>query len=174
MSNFEFGDMQLFRKRTLALTAMLVIVLSASDGYCNVAIPGTLMIVGGFFSSNALQWIVVNMVMCITIEGAIYHYCQILDKPFLGSLAANFISLVAGIPLIVFGIIDPTGVILPTAASIWIELMVLKAFRKKVSLPDSEKITYTEIGGYVVLANILTNGLMIVYIVQAFTNFLGI
>jgi hypothetical protein len=163
MSKFDFVHRVMIRKRKLALCAMLLVGLSASDGYCNAGIPAPLMIAASQLSTNPLQWIAVNMVMCITIEGAIYHYLQILHRPFVGSLVANVISLVAGVPLGIVGIIDPTWVILPTIVSIWVELVVLKRFRRKGYPLEAAEISNKNITMPVIGANILTNGLMILY-----------
>jgi uncharacterized membrane protein YozB (DUF420 family) len=108
------------------------------------------------------------MVMCITIEGAIYHYLQIFHRPFVGSLVANVVSLVAGIPLALLAAIDPTWVLLPTVASILIEYAVLKRFRKKVTLPNSQETTHRDISVPVVTANILTNIFMVLYLFKSY------
>jgi len=167
MSKSEFFQVKMIKKRTLTLTAMLLVGLSASDGYCNAGIPGPLLISASQFSTNPLQWIAVNMVMCITIEGAIYHYLQIFHRPFVGSLVANVISLVAGIPLALLGAIDPTWVILPTIVSIWVELVVLKRFRRKGNPLEAAEISSRNITMPVIGANILTNGLMFLYVAMS-------
>jgi hypothetical protein len=72
MNKFALTHKGKIKKKTLALTAMLWVAFSAADGYCNAGIPAPLPVAASQFSVKPLQWIAVNMVMCITIEGAIY------------------------------------------------------------------------------------------------------
>lgn len=158
--------MELPKHKTLTLGAVLLFCLSASDAYCNGGIPGTLLIIGTAQTVDPLRWIAVNMVMCIAIEGAIYQYLQLFDRPYLGSTVANFVSLVAGIPLSLLGVIDPTWVLLPTIASIWIELVILKRFRKKDTQTETQEIPRKDITGPVIGANLLTNFFMYLYLLK--------
>lgn len=166
MNKFALTHKGKIKKKTLALTAMLWVAFSAADGYCNAGIPAPLPVAASQFSVKPLQWIAVNMVMCITIEGAIYHYLQIFHRPYVGSLVANVVSLVAGVPLGIVGITDPTWVILPTMVSIWVELVVLKRFRRKDCPPEAAELSNKNITMPVIGANMLTNGLMILYMMM--------
>jgi hypothetical protein len=70
--------------------------------------------------------------------------------------------------LALLAVIDPTWVVLPTIASIFIEYVVLKKFRKKVTLPDSPEATYKDISMPVAIANILTTSFMVLYLIKSY------
>ena len=166
VTQFELIRMKLPKHKKFTLGAVLLFCLSASDAYCNGGIPGTLLIAGSGSTVDPPRWIAVNMIMCITIEGAIYHYLQILDRPYLASSVANFVTLVAGVPLAILAVIDPTWVLLPTAASIYIEVVILKRFRKKIMDTESQESSHKDITGPVIAANLLTNFLMFLYLLK--------
>ena len=106
------------------------------------------------------------MAMCIGIEGAIYHYLQLFEKPYYGSIVANTVSLFAGVPLVFLGAFDPTLFVLPTIVSIWVELMVLRNFKRKQLQEESLDTKQKKIDHPVIYSNILTNLIMIVYVIK--------
>lgn len=142
------------------LTIITIVLLAFSKSvYANSGIPGPLIWFISAQADSAIQWLLATMLMCVGIEGAIFHYLKLLRRPYLASLVANLVSLVLGIPLGIIGIIDPTFFILPTILSILIEYYVLKCFNAPPEATKQRKLFFPVVG-----SNILTNIMLVVYI----------
>lgn len=154
-----------------AVSSLLIIVLClalVSEAAANAAIPtGPLVWAAApATTENLLLWIAANMFMCIGIEGAIYRYLNLFARPILASVTANFVSLVLGFPLILVGAIDPTGVLIPTVLSIFVEWLVLKRFQRPALAPASDALAIQRsILLPVLRSNVLTNFIMLGYLI---------
>jgi len=149
---------------TLISINFMLIIFTASYAYANSAIPGPLLIVEWASSADPLRWIAVTMLMCIGIEGAIYHYKNLFIHPYIACIAANFVSLIMGVPLAFIGALDPTLVIGPTILSIWIEILVLSRFKPKPESEGGPREFKKSISRPVIIANVLTNLILLAYL----------
>ena len=146
--------------------AFWLIIALAGIAEANAGVPGPLIVYFGtslaHFKPNLLwQWLIATMFMCVGIEAAIYKYLNLFKYPVRYSLIANIISLFAGIPLSLIGIIDPTWFVVPTMISIYVEWLYLK---NKLNNPGELKCNPF---AAVVGANILTNIILYSYTVIA-------
>ncbi len=67
----------------------------------NSVVPGPIIIMCMTDAGEGWwKWLLYTMVMCVGIEGAIYHYKQSFKYPYLISLYANLISLIMGVFLV--------------------------------------------------------------------------
>ena len=100
------------------------------------------------------------MLMCVLVEGAIYRYTMRFRRPFLASLGANAISLLAGIPLAFLAVLDPTWFVLATAVSILVEYYFLRGRIGRFVLVQGKLLSFWP----VLWANVVTNVLMVAYL----------
>ena len=149
-----------FLKGALGVVPLLVVPVGAN---ANVGIPGPLIHYGASGSVDPLLWIVVTMVMCVTVEALVFRYSGQYRRPFLASLFVNVVSLLAGLPLGLLGAIDPTWFVLPTIASIFVELFVIR-----VSAKWSERAQGSIKSSPVFWANVLTNIILLGLLYVAF------
>lgn len=123
------------------------------------------MFFGGALSESPWQWLAVTMIMCVLIEGAVFKYSLQYRRPFLASLYANTISLLAGIPLALLGAVDPTGFVLATAVSIIIEYYAIRGREQWFeSAPSKIRL------GPILTGNLVTNGVMFGFLVLGFLD----
>jgi hypothetical protein len=149
---------------TLISINFMLIIFTAHHAYANSAIPGPLLIVEWASSADPLRWIAVTMLMCIGIEGAIYHYKNLFIHPYIACTVANVVSLLMGVPLAIFGAFDPTLVIGPTILSIWIEILVLRRFKPKPESEGGPRDFKKSISRPAVIANVLTNLVLLAFL----------
>jgi hypothetical protein len=149
----------------LLVTALLLMIPIAAEA--NMGIPGPLIIFGSYFFPDFGQWLIVNMVMCIAVEGAVFLFYKQYRRPFWASAYANIVSLFLGYPVLLlffFAFSEGLIVILCTIGSIFIEYFALRIkYARRVFLAEENKFSITP----VLMGNILTNLMMIlnIYIV---------
>jgi len=120
--------MKLLAASTVARIVVAVAgVLIGALAFGNVGVPGPIMHFGASMSVSPLQWVAVTMTMCILIEAAVFLYSGQYRRPFLASVYANVLSMLAGFPLAFLGAFDPTWFIAPTILSIIIELLLIRS-----------------------------------------------
>ena len=139
-------------------------LVSANSAWANSGIPGPIIWVGSVATVSPMQWLASCMFMCVCIEGAIYHYVGMFRRPLVSSLAANIFSLILGIPLMFLGAIDPTWFVLPTTVSILCEALLLLRLPASIGLKDSERGNKGKFWLTVLIANILTNFIIVLYL----------
>ena len=143
-------------------TAALLVITCAGGAEGNAGIPGPLILAFGSIldSRSLVQWLAASMFMCVGIEAAIYRYYSLFAAPLRNSFTANVISLIAGIPLAFLGAVDPTGFVMPTVISIYVEWLYLR-FRLRDAVPKRKAFIV------VIGANVLTNIILYLYILKA-------
>ncbi len=141
--------------RLMPLLAGMAFPASANSG-----IPGPIVISGGFLTVSSLQWVVACMLMCISVEGAVYRYSGEYRRPFLAGAYANTVSLIAGVPLSFLFFFDPTYFTLPAVASIFIEFWAILLARKYFLVDGARPRKAPIIWG-----NVMTNLIMLGYLI---------
>jgi hypothetical protein len=164
----------------IALLLLAFLALWPLTGSANAGIPGPMIILGSsFYGENFWRWILVNMVMCISVEGFVFLYSREYRRPFAASAYANIVSLVLGYPVLFFLFLS-LGSLFPllgedyslfslgfslgcTIGSFFIEYHALKLKpMRRFFLCETDKISFKP----VLLGNLLTNLIMLIYIVE--------
>lgn len=149
----------------------------------NSVVPGPIIIICMADAGEGWwKWLLYTMVMCVGIEGAIYHYKQSFKSPYLISLYANLISLVIGafivtpitvgilslsdgfyshsyhiiISIIVLSLIATAG----CCVSIIIEYFSIRLLLRKYETLYIKPFLYP-----IIYANIITNVIILIYMI---------
>jgi hypothetical protein len=146
----------------LAVFALWPLTGSAADG-----VPGPIIILGSYFYDDGfLRWALVTMMMCILIEGFVFLYSREYRRPFAASSYANIVSLALIVCLIRVFFHRPfrNELFISIGCAIgafFIEYCLLK-FKpaQRFFLRETGRISFWPI----LLGNLLTNLLMLVYL----------
>ena len=130
----------------------------------NTGIPGPMMIYFGSLTLDSTRWLIACMFMCVLIEGAIYKYLLLFNRPVLASLYLNSVSLILGIPLSILAVIDPTWCILPTLASTLSEGFAGRHLPKLLKIRVIRELSRSSFYWKVFVANLITNLIMVAYL----------
>lgn len=149
---------------TLATLAVVLIAYPFDLVSANSGIPGPLIWFGGAQTTDPWRWVVACMFMCIFVEGAIYKYWRLFNKPFWVSAYVNTISLVLGIPISLLGAIDPTWVVIPTIASTLIEAFFARRLPRILRQRGLWKTRRGVFYWRVFVANLVSNAIMFGYL----------
>ena len=99
-NNTRLGNTMRMSRIILAVTLPAVI---PANCLANSACPGPLMYFGAMNTGVGVWWIVMSMLTCTLIEGALYQVMHIFRRPYLVSIILNTVSLLVGIPLTFVG-----------------------------------------------------------------------
>jgi hypothetical protein len=121
----------------------------------NAACPGPLMYFGAMNTGAGVWWIVISMLACTLIEGALYQVTHIFRRPYLASIILNSVSLLAGIPLAFVGALFDF-MLTATVLSIIAEIVVAVGMTRMRTI-NGVMTSARRTASIVLCANILSN-----------------
>ncbi len=150
--------MSLRRNILLSLGCLSIPAISLA----NVSVPGPIVWQGAYMGAESIVRYIASVgLICIGLEGAIYHYLSRYKHPYRDSIVSNVVSTILGIPLAILAVPFDDIFIIPTLASIVIEGGVICAMERRTRTEDGKSIFWP-----VVWANVLSNALIFALIVR--------
>lgn len=155
----------ILRAVSVAVGMWFMVPLARADS----GIPGPAIWAFGSQTVSMVQWVVVTMAMCISVEWAVYRYFRRFRRPLAASAFSNTVSLVVGIPLAFLGALDPTWFLLPTVVSIGVEYHAIAAIGRHVLKDPDGRFAFP-----VLFANVVSNAMLAGLLYIAYLKSVGI